>query len=267
MQQAYQRTIHIAITLFAFWLASSSSTGCASRKATVAPPSPATTVRPANTLIQKLRAREPKQAKSFEAQARITAQMPGMSFTANATIIWLRDSAVWIAARKFGLEAGRVLITKDSVLILNRLEKTYTARSITALQSEYNMPGDFDLLQHVVLAQFWWSEGTPVQSGIKDEKHWLYGTANGLALDYRIAEGPFWIESASFTQLKESRAVSGTFEQYEKVPVLGYFPMVRTLEAVSPQQGNGKVRIEIGEINANTNPSIKFEVPAHYRRD
>lgn len=266
MHQAYHRAVYIAITLFAFWLASSSS-GCASRKAATVAPAPATVVRPANTLVQKLRAREPKQARSFEAQARITAQMPGISFTANATIIWLRDSAIWINARKFGLEAGRVLITKDSVLILNRLEKTYTARSITALQTEYSMPGDFDLLQHVVLAQFWWPEGTPMQSGIKDEKHWLHGTANGLALDYRIVEGSFWISSASFNQLKESRSVSGTFDRYEKVPVLGYFPMLRTIEAHSPQQGSGKVSVEVSEVTANNNPSIRFDVPSHYRRD
>ncbi len=57
------------------------------------------------------------------------------NYNVNAIIRMYRDSAIWISANAvLGIEALRVLITKDSVKVLNKLEKTYSARSVDYLQ-------------------------------------------------------------------------------------------------------------------------------------
>src|SRR6476659_11127350 len=50
----------------------------------------------------------------------------GKKYNINANIRMYKDSAIWISANALlGIEAMRVLITRDSVKLLNKLEKTY----------------------------------------------------------------------------------------------------------------------------------------------
>ncbi len=51
----------------------------------------------------------------------------GKKYNVNATIRMYKDSAIWISANAIlGIEAMRVLVTKDSVKLLDKLNKTYT---------------------------------------------------------------------------------------------------------------------------------------------
>jgi len=52
-------------------------------------------------------------------------------YNVNANLRMYRDSAIWISVNAvFGIEGLRALITKDSVKILDKQNKVYTARSI-----------------------------------------------------------------------------------------------------------------------------------------
>ena len=59
----------------------------------------------------------------------------GKKYDVNASVRMFRDSAIWISANAIlGIEAMRVLITRDSVKLLDKLNKIYTARSVDFLQ-------------------------------------------------------------------------------------------------------------------------------------
>src|SRR5215217_5947410 len=76
----------------------------------------------------------------------------GKNYDVNANVRMFKDSAIWISANAIlGIEAMRVLITKDSVKLLNKLDKLYTARSVDYLQDVTSLPLDLPTLQDLIV--------------------------------------------------------------------------------------------------------------------
>ncbi|HEX6335034.1 MAG TPA: DUF4292 domain-containing protein [Flavisolibacter sp.] len=76
----------------------------------------------------------------------------GKKYDVNANLRMYRDSAIWISANAvLGIEAMRVLITRDSVKMLNKLEKVYTARSVDYLQDVTALPMNLRVLQDLII--------------------------------------------------------------------------------------------------------------------
>jgi len=76
----------------------------------------------------------------------------GKNYDVNAVMRMYKDSAVWISANAvLGIEALRVLITKDSVKLLDKLNKTYTSRSMDYLQEVTSLPLDLKIVQDLLI--------------------------------------------------------------------------------------------------------------------
>jgi len=74
------------------------------------------------------------------------------SHNVNATIRMQKDSAIWISANALlGIEALRALITRDSVKILDKLNKVYSVRSMAYLQEVTDMPLDLSIMQNLIV--------------------------------------------------------------------------------------------------------------------
>jgi hypothetical protein len=73
-------------------------------------------------------------------------------YDVNATIRIYKDSLIWASVNAvLGIEAMRVLITKDSVFLLDKLNKTYTARSVDYLQEVTSLPLNLSTLQNLLI--------------------------------------------------------------------------------------------------------------------
>ena len=208
--------------LGSFLLISAKGTGCKHHPDN-AVAKPATEVRSVSFLTKKLQAKDVSGVKRLNAKARIFVEGDGQSIEASANLIWVRDSALWVNVRKFGLEAVRALITPDSVFILNRLNKTYTARGLESLQREYNLPAGFDLLQAVILAKAWIIPDVVLKSDIQDGLHRLSGSDVQYGVDYRVEEGSFLLRHETFSQAKDARSITLDFDQYKNLPVADSF--------------------------------------------
>jgi hypothetical protein len=72
----------------------------------------------------------------------------------NATIFLKihKDSLIWVSLTgALGVEGFRVLIKPDSVWLMDKLEKTYTIKSISSLQELTGLPFDFYAMQDVLV--------------------------------------------------------------------------------------------------------------------
>ncbi|WP_017732042.1 DUF4292 domain-containing protein [Nafulsella turpanensis] len=73
---------------------------------------------------------------------------------ATATIRIKDDSLIWLSVSPgFGIEAARALVTRDSVFLMNKLEKSYHAYSFNELSRKLNVPVDYDVLQAALLGE------------------------------------------------------------------------------------------------------------------
>lgn len=228
---------------------------------------PAITPLPADVLIQKLRQNAPEKINTISAHARIYAESEaGGAVEAGANLIWIRDSVLWVNIKKLGIEAVRALVTPDSVIVLNRLEKTVQAKGLDALQREYNLPEGFPLLQHLLLASAWIAPDLHLQADIKDSLHRLAGTNGRYSADYRVEEGAFVLRQATFLQQQDAGLLGLQYGQFKKLPGAGVFPYFRRIEIFSPESGAASLEIEFTEIEINVPKPYRFEIPDHYQR-
>jgi hypothetical protein len=76
----------------------------------------------------------------------------GKDYEFNAVIHIKKDSLIWISINAaLGIEAFRMLITPDSVKILDKLKKIARLRSVSFLQEEVHLPVDFRTLQDLLI--------------------------------------------------------------------------------------------------------------------
>lgn len=76
----------------------------------------------------------------------------GKNYDVNANIRMQRDSAIWISINAvLGIEAMRALITRDSVKLIDKLNKTYTAHRIDYLQTTTALPLNLAALQDLII--------------------------------------------------------------------------------------------------------------------
>ncbi|MCO5238085.1 MAG: DUF4292 domain-containing protein [Chitinophagaceae bacterium] len=70
----------------------------------------------------------------------------------NAFVRIQKDSVIWISINAaFGIEAFRVLITPDSVKILDKLDKSVQYRSVEYIRNIIQLPVDFYTLQSLIV--------------------------------------------------------------------------------------------------------------------
>jgi hypothetical protein len=73
-------------------------------------------------------------------------------YDVNANLRMYRDSLIWVSVNAvFGIEAMRMLITKDSVYLLDKLNKTYLIRRIDYLQEVTGLPLTLSIVQDLLV--------------------------------------------------------------------------------------------------------------------
>src|SRR4029079_4865008 len=76
----------------------------------------------------------------------------GKKYDVNVFIRMKKDSLIWISVNgALGIEGMRVLIDKDSVRILNKLDKEYQVRSLEYLTEVAALPLDLHTVQQLII--------------------------------------------------------------------------------------------------------------------
>ena len=92
--------------------------------------------------------------KTFSAKIKVEYQdSKGKQPDVTAIVRIIKDSAIWISltASILNIEVYRVLITKDSVILLNKQEKEVQYRSLDYLQEVTEIPFDYKTLQDLLI--------------------------------------------------------------------------------------------------------------------
>jgi hypothetical protein len=204
-------------------------------------------------------------AEWFGAQAKISYndEYGGESFSAN--IRMRKDSAIWMNFKKFSLEGARVLLTPDSIFVLNRLENEYLAKPFSYAQQEYSLPVGFQGLQAMLL-------GNPVFFS-KETKAGADSTHYTLAQKTDHLNATYWLNSPEILlhrflvdDFRNKRSMDVTSSDYRSLDGKQQFSYLRHFNLNSPDLGKMQVQIEFSKIETNVPQEMKFEVPQGYKR-
>lgn len=219
----------------------------------------------AKFLLKKLNNQQ-LDAEWYSSKAKITYrdQQQGIKFS--ASIRMRKDSVIWMNVKKLGVEAARIQITKDSIYIINRLDKNYIISDFKYIEDRYSLPANFETLQNLLL-------GNPViitadnkTADTKELNYILKANNDQIKNEYWLDGATFLLTQMSFDEQEQKRNLSVQQSGYEEIANLGNFPKERDILVESRETGNISMSIALSKIEINTAKSIKFKIPDHYER-
>ena len=88
----------------------------------------------------------------FQTKTKVRYAEGDKQVNGNASIRIKKDSLIWFSVSpSIGIEATRVMITKDTAIVINRMDKEYYIFNFEEISRYFNFKIDFDLIQAILL--------------------------------------------------------------------------------------------------------------------
>lgn len=202
---------------------------------------------------------------TFSAKVKVEYQDEnGKQPDVNAFVRMKKDQAIWIsvAATFLNIEGFRVLITPDSVVVMNKLEKTIEEYPFSYLQSRISIPVSFNDVQELVA-------GRAAMTGdsiglVKSDGNYLEISLSDKNIDnifyYTLPRLLLAKQSARISQPGKNYTANMLYEDYSKTDA-GYFSTSRDVRIPEKQQ---HIFLSFKQIEFNKELSLPFNRPDGY---
>lgn len=189
----------------------------------------------------------------------------GKKENANANLRMYKDSVIWISLTGlFGIEGLRAYITKDSIKVINKLDKIYTARSVAYVQEVTGLPLDLQSLQELII-------GNPVFVDTNIPSYTK--NANGLSLLsvgvwfknlITLSDGLLRHSKLDDVDISRSRTCELSYDDYENKKGVTFSTKRRITVS---EKSKLDIKLDFKSYNFNETLSFPFSVPKNYTRN
>jgi hypothetical protein len=171
---------------------------------------------------------------------------------------------VSISATFLGIEAFRLYITPDTLIILNKLDKIVEYYPFSYIESFAHIPMDFDLLQNILI-------GNPVYIGDsivsyrQTENQILIGTVGAFFKNLTtLSGGGYHLERIKLDDkdISQNRTAALLYGGYEKN---AGFDFATNREINVSEKSKVDVSIEFKQYEFNKELSFPFTIPHNYK--
>ncbi len=189
----------------------------------------------------------------------------GKKENVNVKLQMYKDSIIWISVTGlFGIEGLRGIITEDSVKLVNKIDKIYTARSVAYLQEVTGLPLDLPILQELLI-------GNPVF--IDKESNSYSRSGNTLLLlsigDYfknllTLAEPDYILLHSKLDDVdrNRNRTCDLSYDSYENKKGVSFSTKRRITVS---EKSKLDIKLDFKSYNFNETLSFPFSVPKNYK--
>ena len=207
--------------------------------------------------------------KSFNAKIKVDYQdSKGKQPDVTAIVRIIKDSAIWISltASFLNIEVYRVLITKDSVILLNKQDKEVQYRSLDYLQEVTQIAFDFKTLQELLVGNPVFVDTNNIVNYKMTENQVLLSTIglyfkNLLSLskdDYLLMHSKL-----DDVDLSRNRTADLTYGSYENK---SGFNFSTYREITLSEKNKLDIQLNFKQYEFNKELSVSFNVPKNYRK-
>ncbi len=206
--------------------------------------------------------------KTFSAKIKVDySDNRGKQPDVNAFVHIQKDSLIWISinATFLNFEAFRILISKDSVWILNKLEKQVESHSLDYLEQVAKIPMDFKTLQDLIVGNPVFL-GKTIVSFRKTENHVLISTVDEHFKNLlTLSASDYLVERSKLDDLNVAlnRTADLTYLNYEN-KAGSYFSTFR--EITVAEKTKVDIILNFKQYDFNTEVSFPFGIPKNYKR-
>jgi hypothetical protein len=207
--------------------------------------------------------------KTFTAKIKVDYEdSKGKQPDVNAYVRIIKDSLIWINIRSafLDIDAFRILITKDSVIVVNKLNKEVQFRSIDYLQEVTEIPFDYKTVQDLIVGNPIFLD-TSIVSYKKTENSIL------IALAGEVFKHLLTLDAAGTTLLhsklddldvSRNRTADITYGDFENKSG----QLFSTKRQITVAEKNKlDIRMNYKQYEFNKELSISFSIPKNYKRN
>ena len=189
-----------------------------------------------------------------------------------------KDSAIWVSITPIlGIEVARVLITTDSVKILDRTQNTCFLGNFKYIYSLLKTEFDFDMLQSFIIGNdFTYYENDKFKASIENKQYKLSTVGRGKLKKFvhgnenmKILLQDIWLEPDSFKitkslikELKENRKLEVKYADFKNVDGQ-VFPFTEKFE-INADKKEMKINIDFERVSINKVLEMPFNIPSKY---
>lgn len=184
----------------------------------------------------------------------------------NAFIRIRKDSMIWVSVNALlGFEAFRLLVTPDSVKILDRLKKVTRLRSVSYLQEEAHLPLDFKTLQDMLIGNPIFLDTTRVVFYKTEAKGISLFSAGTMFRNYLTLgmDGTLQHSKLDDTDPLRSRTGDLTYGEYD---LSGPVPFSQYRKVSVAEKSKVDVEISYKQFKFNESLNFPFNIPKNYKR-
>jgi Domain of unknown function (DUF4292) len=186
----------------------------------------------------------------------------GKKENANANLRMYKDSAIWIAVTGlFGIEGLRAYITKDSIRIINKLDKIYTGRSVAYVQEVTGLPLDLRSLQELLIGNPVFLDSNIVSYTRSANTVSLLSISEGFKNLITLTEGVLHHSKLDDIDINRNRTCDLSYDNYEDKKGVNFSSKRRITVS---EKSKLDIKLDFKSYNFNETLSFPFNVPKNY---
>ncbi|NIJ50860.1 DUF4292 domain-containing protein [Dyadobacter arcticus] len=189
----------------------------------------------------------------------------------NVNIRIKKDSLIWISVTGVGLEVARGIITRDSIVFMDKIHRDYFVFSYQQLSKQYNFDLNFALLQSVIIGNLPFGQQPDSRFIKQNEFYILKQIKERLEVDNYISESNLKLSRLKAIEVPTQNTFTLDYEDFKDVnSFLFPFTSIINLNVKSAKDQQIKetnMRIKHSKVElVNQSPGFPFKVPSGYKR-
>lgn len=203
---------------------------------------------------------------TFNSKARVAYNSEEGNNEATAYIRVKKDSIIWISLRgPLGIEGFRVLITKDSVKVINLLKKNVQYQSIGFLRQFTGIPFDYPALQDLIVGNPVFVDSN-VTSYSTDSSHHLQVLMQGTFFKNTtvIDNTDYKILNSKLDDINTARNRTCTIS-YDGYDSSSGIPFSTQRKISVRDQSKFDINLDFKQYGFNQSVTFPFNVPVNYK--
>ena len=200
----------------------------------------------------------------LNAKAKVKVVRSGTDISLTFNIRAKKDEKIWISANALGgIEVARVLLTKDSVKILDKFSKKYIAQDYAYLSNLLNTKVNFEMMQDLMFGNapqsFDYTKSEVFQNPSAVQ---FVGTALTTSWSVDLRKDDMRLQRISFLEADTKRSVEVNYGGY-KIVDKENFPYLISSSA-SSQKESLSLNLEYVKVEKVNTLEFPFNVPKNF---
>jgi hypothetical protein len=215
------------------------------------------------------------------AKASVTSKQEDNEINFNISMRCKKDSVIWVSISPLlGIELARVMVTPDSVKVLDRLHGTYQVSSFETINKLLQLKVNFEIVQCMLLGNFfaYKKNENKFNSVYLEDKYYILSSLTKHQLkrsleekdpnkavieDVYVNDTNFKVMKLNVEDQRINKSLQTDFSDFRPTSA-GLFPFLSKTKITAEK--NIEITIEYGKVNVGEPQEFPFNIPNNYER-